>query len=188
MPTFTSIPTTAADLIREAVPYEEYLADLLVEDRVQAKAHLVAILSAMVEDHAESVLVLRAGLPPEQIRQAYLENLFPDEDSAAAYLWALKPGNDDSRILEIEGEKEAVPPRKDGETLLDPSIRGRCLLLPSIAIPHSLPVKEHNLRVRATGVPRPIRLAAMPECNVSSGRLHSGRSERCMALTPHERS
>ena len=108
MPTFTPRPTTAADLIHEIEPYEEYLADLVPEEKAQAKAHLVATLSAMVVDHTESVVVFRAGLPPEQIRQAYLENLFPDEESAAAYLWALRPENDDSLIRKIEGEKEDV--------------------------------------------------------------------------------
>lgn len=95
-------------MIREVVPYEEYLSDLLFEDRAQAKAHLVAMLSAMVEDHTESVVIFRAGLPPEQIREAYLADLFPDEASAAAYLWALRPENDDPRIRKIEGEKEDV--------------------------------------------------------------------------------
>lgn len=91
------------EAVSEDIEAEAYIKDLHPEDKDAVKAYLAEMLSDQLEINGGRQ---QEGLPKALVTRLYLERVIPDEETARAYLHALK--KKDSEIREIEREKHRL--------------------------------------------------------------------------------
>ena len=87
----------------EETEVESYIRSLPQDDKDEVKAYLAEMLSNQLEINCGRQ---QEGLPKALVTRLYLERVIPDEETARAYLQALKEKN--SEIREIEDEKRHI--------------------------------------------------------------------------------